>query len=116
MFSVGIGTSGRIVGITIGKMPRSMYFARISATRASIGMQGYGKPSKGMKSIIAVRSTPVIVSFEYEEVTLGATSTFVMTPSMSVFGIPLIVATRITRMKGTMLAPPARRNIVSSGE
>src|SRR6185369_16869538 len=38
-----------------------------------------------------------------------------MTPSISTFGVPLTVTTMITRMIG-IVAPPARRNMVCSGE
>jgi hypothetical protein len=103
-------------GMGSGMIPNATYFAKMKATRASMGIAGYGRPSSSTKSISALRSTPEMLKVEKREpAPPGVTLWFVTTPSMRTSGMPLIVATRITRMNGT-IPPPASKKIVCSGE
>ena len=91
--SVGSGASNSTVGMMRGTTPNMAYLARITATRASIGIAGNGVPLKSMRPITAVRSTPVTDSMSCEGSLPGVTSCFVITPSMSTCGVPSMVAT-----------------------
>ena len=101
--------------MTRGTTPKIAYLATISATRASIGMAGYGMPEKSIQPISAVRSTPVTSSTSLALSAPGLTSWRVITPSISTVGEPLIVATIWVRRIGGSVAP-ATRKIVCSGE
>ena len=93
--------------MTSGMMPRNAYFTRISATRASAGIAGKGKPLKSILSISTVRSSPVTVSVEWPA----------SLPGRSVVGDHAVhehvrravdVTTMMTRMIGGSL-PPAEQ-------
>ena len=89
ILSIGIGTSGKRIGIGSGMIPNGAYFAHSSATRASIGIAGNGRPLKSCMSITfgqvlagdgdACRASPWLPA---------CTSTFVITPSNSGCGVP----------------------------
>ena len=53
IFSVGSGASNSTVGMIFGTTPNMAYLARITATRASIGIAGNGVPLKSMRPITA---------------------------------------------------------------
>ena len=72
-------------------------------------------PLKSIKSITAVRSSPVTAGSSAPRPSPAATCVLVTTPSISTCGVPLTVATTITRTIGIGL-PPASRNSVGSGE
>src|SRR6185312_6051902 len=115
---VGIGTSIAMLGITSGTMPRNAYFASSSATIASAGIAGYGRPGRPENSslvITAVRSSPVTCSVVWRWSAPGTTSVRVTTPSISTCGMPFTVTTTITRSSGTT-PPPESRNSVCSGD
>ena len=100
IWSIGIGDVEQHLGITSGTMPNTAYLARISATRASIGIAGNGMPLKSIKSITAVRSSPVTDSVVARRRLPGVTSCCVTTPSISTCGVPLMVTTMTTRRIG----------------
>ena len=81
MRSIGIGTSSSTLGITSGMTPSAAYFASATSTRTAGGIAGYGSPSSGMTSMIAVRSLPLTTSVETGPVS-ERTSWFVITPSI----------------------------------
>ena len=51
--------------MTSGTIPYSAYFATIRATRALGGIAGYGIPLNSWRSMMVVRSSPVIVSVDW---------------------------------------------------
>ena len=100
-------------------MPKGAYFAQSSATRASMGIAGKGRPLKSCMSMTLVRSSPVTVTVPGEPPLPACTSTLVMTPSNSGAGVPLRVTTSITRSGGMpmeVLCPAAIRKIVLSSD
>src|SRR5262249_38261812 len=99
--STGIGTSGKRLGMTMGIMPKTAYFARIRSTRASGGMAGKGRPANSMWSMAALMSFPVSVSVEIPVFTSGETCWWVSMPSMSTAGDPFTTAVMITRTIAT---------------
>ncbi len=112
--SVGMGASNRSVGTTRGTTPKMAYLATISATRASIGIAGYGMPLKSIQPITAVRSTPVMSRTSWLASVPGVTSCLVMIPSINTCGVPFTVATiNVLMIGGT--APPASRKMVGAG-
>ena len=61
----------RMLGMISGMTPKIAYFSSSSATRASAGQAGKGKPLQFDWFISAVRSLPVIVSVELEPLSPG---------------------------------------------
>ncbi len=119
ILSIGIGTSGNRIGIGSGMIPNGAYFAHSSATRASIGIAGNGRPLKSCMSITFVRSSPVTVTVPAEPWLPACTSTFVITPSKSGCGWPFKVTISSTRSGGVAsdaLLPAAIRKIVLSSD
>ena len=119
ILSIGIGTSGNRIGIGSGMIPNAAYFAHSSATRASIGIAGNGRPLKSCMSITLVRSSPVTVTVPGEPRLPACTSTFVITPSNSGCGVPFSVTISSTRSGGVPIdavLPAAIRKIVFSSD
>ncbi len=58
-------------------------------------------PVRSMKSISAVRSSPVTVSVDCPGIAPGVTSCFVITPSISTVCDPFVVTEMITRRRGS---------------
>ena len=55
-------------------IPSAAYLASISATRAGAGMPGKGTPSRAIRSMILVRSSPVTVRVDGPPPSPGKTS------------------------------------------
>ena len=72
MLSIGIGTSIITLGMMSGTTPNIPYLASSSATRASAGQAGNGKPLQSDWFISAVRSWPWSVRVEFEPLSPGA--------------------------------------------
>ena len=66
-----------------GISPKNAYLASSSATRASLGQAGKGKPLQFTWSISAVRSLPKRLSVEPDPLSPGEISFCVITPSIS---------------------------------
>ena len=118
MRSIGIGTSGNSSGMGSGMMPKTAYFAQMSATRAAIGI-GMAMPEKSIMSITLVRSSPVTVMLPGWPFCPPCTSTLVTTPSNSGCGLPLRVTISTTRSGGVpilVFCPTAIRKMVFNSD
>jgi hypothetical protein len=66
--------------------------------RATSVIAGYGTPVRSIRSISALRSSPVMVRVDCPGSLLGASSWRVTTPSISTCGRPPTVTITITRV------------------